>query len=162
MADKFKKNPNEIRPQDKVAAAPIRKPGQKGVGLGTEGPSKNPLSEKIKDFSLALIPRGSVLLKIVEKENVFNDGSIIIPDTVDKEQFGGMYYEVFKTGNADFAKSHPDYDDSANLTQKGNIVISLKPNMSKVFTHKGSEYLLVSENLIEFQVHPDNFHGFNM
>lgn len=154
MADKFKKNRNEIRPQDKTAGSKVNM----GAGLGTEGPTKNPLSEKIKDFSLAIIPKGMVLLKVIEKENVVN--GIYLPETVDKEQFGGMYYEVFKTGNADFAKSHPDYDDSGNLTQKGNIVISLKPNMSKMFTHKGNEYILVPESLIEFQVHPDNFHGF--
>lgn len=152
MNKKFEQNKNTIRPEDKTVMN-----GKVGSGLGLEGPSKNPLSERIKDISLLIIPKGSVLLKMIEKENVMGD--ILLPDIVDKSQFGGMYYEVFMTGNDQFAKTHKEFKDEG-ITQVGNIVISLKPLMSKEYTNNGQVYIQVHESLIECQVHPDNFNKF--
>jgi len=129
--------------------------GQKGIQ--SEGPSKNPLSEKIKDISLLIIPKGSVLLLIVEKENVANQ--IYLPDTVNKSEFGGMYYEVFKTGDDDFKKTHPEFIPHSD-TKVGNIAISVRPGMDKLYTNKGKEYLLIPDSRIECQVTSDNFEGF--
>jgi len=119
-----------------------------------EGPVKNPLSEKIIDMNKLIISKGSVLLEIIEKKSAINE--IYLPESVDKAQFGSIYYVVFKLGDDDFKLSHPEFV-SANNTKVGNIVISLRPANAKILTNKGKEYILVPDGLIESQVEPDNF-----
>lgn len=126
---------------------------------GPEGPSKNPLSEKVIDFvENIIIPKGTVLLELVEKESAASD--LYLPDTVDKASLGGVYYVVVKVGDEEFAKKVPEFTPHTD-TQKGNIVISLKPNMSKLYTNNNKEYILVPDPMIECQVAPEFFKGFD-
>lgn len=115
-----------------------------------KGPVTNKLSEKIRDISKIIIPRGAVLLEIVEK----NDTGLFLPEGFDKT--GYVYFKVVKTGNADFATTHLEYKDEG-ITKEGNIVLYLRPNQAPILVNKGKEYIIVSETLIESQVTADNF-----
>lgn len=111
---------------------------------------KNRLSERIKDITKSVIPRGHVLLEVVEPVNT----GIILPDTMDKT--GIIYYKVIKTGNDDFKKKHPEFVDEG-FTQVGNIVITIKEGRSVPLTNNGKTYIVVHDSLLETQVTPDNF-----
>lgn len=110
----------------------------------------NKLTEKVVDITKLIIPRGMVLLEVVEPKK----SNIILPEGYDKT--GLVYYKVIKTGNQDFKKVSPEFIDSS-FTRPGNIAISLTPSMTPVLTNKDKEYLVVSDHSIQSQVTEDNF-----
>ena len=117
---------------------------------------KNKLSENVLDMSKLIIPRGNVILEMVELESAISKSNIIMPDTVDKESLGLSYYVVFKTGDDDFAKLHPEFK-SESQTKVGNIIISITPQNTPILTNAGKEYIQVHESSIKTQVEPNNF-----
>jgi len=123
---------------------------------GPEAPIKNPLSEKIKDISKLIVPRGNVLLELIQINSALSKSNIIIPDTVDQSELGLTYYVVYKTGNDSFKETHPEFVDESQ-TKVGNVVIILKPSGVNILTNKGREFIQVHESLIVSQVTPDNF-----
>ena len=116
--------------------------------------TKNVLSEKIKDMSKLIISRGMVLLEIIKQDSALNE--IYLPETVDKAELGKEHFIVYKLGDDEFAKKHPDFV-SASDTKVGNIIISMRPSNARILTNKGKEFILVPDSLIECQVTSDNF-----
>lgn len=113
-------------------------------------PVKNVLSEKVKDFeNSVIIGKGMVVAEIVTKES-----GIIVPEGFDNSDH--EYYKVVKTGNDRFLETHPEWINDS-LTEVGNIIISMKPGMNKIYTNNGKKYLIFHESLIEVQVKPENF-----
>ena len=112
---------------------------------------ENKLSENILDMSKVIIPRGSVLLEVQEIEPL---NGLILPDSVDKSSY--EYWIVYKLGDDDFAKTHPEFK-SESATKVGNVVVSVTPQSTPILTKDGKKYLQVHESSIRTQVTPDNF-----
>jgi len=110
------------------------------------------LSEKIKDITKIPLQRGQVLLEIIEKKI----GDLFLPEGFDRSKSEYVYFKVLKTGNEEFAKTHPEfiYD---GITSTGNYVLYLKPNAAPILSNKGKEYLIVHESILDIQVTPDNY-----
>jgi hypothetical protein len=119
-----------------------------------KAPTKNVLSEKVQDMSKLIISKGMVLLEIIKQESAVSD--LYLPDTVSKADLGKEHFVVYKLGDDDFKKKHPEFI-TASDSKIGNIVISLRPSNTRILTKEDREFILVPDSLIECQVTPDNF-----
>lgn len=120
---------------------------------GLESPSSNRLFEKIKDINKVIIPRGMVLLEVIQ---VTRDSGIILPSTIDRSNY--VYHKVIKSGSIDFKANHPDsLNLDEGLTKVGNIVLTMRTYMFQLLIKNNKEYVIIPENNILSQVTIDNF-----